>query len=354
MKGIYSYLINKNNRRNNIFCWKYLVISLLCLLLRPGAGQCQLPDGYEEVSISMNVQRIGNLDIQAIIHSQDVYLPVREVFDFLKIKNTASAGNDTVNGFIINPKAIFIINKSTDQIIYEDNTIQLDPKDLILGPTGLYLRAVFFGQVFGLECVFDFRSLSIRLNTKLELPAVREMYQEQMRQNIKQLKGEKKADTTIGRGFPLFHVGMADWSVMSTRETEGKDITRMNLGLGAVVLGGEANVFLNYNSNLPFTGKQQYYHWRYVDNDNPVLRQVTAGKIFTQSTSTLNAPVIGVQFTNTPTTYRRSFGTFTVSNITDPGWMVELYVNNVLVDYTKADASGFFTFEVPIVYGNSW
>jgi hypothetical protein len=32
---------------------------------------------------------------------------------------------------------------------------------------------------------------------------------------------------------------------------------------------------------------------------------------------------------------------------------VELYVNNVLVDYLKADASGFFTFEVPLVYGTS-
>lgn len=353
MTGIYSYFKKKYNRCNDVCYGKCIVILLLCLFTRPGTGKCQLQDNYEEVSIIMNVQRIGNLDIQAIIHNQDVYLPVREVFDFLKIKNTASAGNDTVNGFIIHPKAFFVINKSTDQIIYQDNTIQLEPKDLILNSTGLYLRSVFFGQAFGLECVFDFRSLSIRLNTKLELPAIREMYQEQMRQNINQLKGKKKADTTIGRGFPLFHVGMADWSVMSTRETEGKDNTRVNLGLGAVVLGGEANVFLNYNSNLPFKGKQQYYHWRYVDNDNPLLRQVTAGKIFTQSTSTLNAPVTGVQFTNTPTTYRRSFGTFTVSYITEPGWMVELYVNNVLVDYTKADASGFFTFEVPIVYGNS-
>jgi cell division protein FtsN len=39
--------------------------------------------------------------------------------------------------------------------------------------------------------------------------------------------------------------------------------------------------------------------------------------------------------------------------VTDPNWIVELYVNNVLVDYVKADASGFFKFEVPLVYGNS-
>ena len=39
--------------------------------------------------------------------------------------------------------------------------------------------------------------------------------------------------------------------------------------------------------------------------------------------------------------------------MTEPGWIVELYINNVLVDYIKADASGFFTFEVPLIYGNS-
>jgi len=32
---------------------------------------------------------------------------------------------------------------------------------------------------------------------------------------------------------------------------------------------------------------------------------------------------------------------------------VELYINNVIVDFTTADASGFFTFNVPLVYGSS-
>src|SRR5665811_2592471 len=57
--------------------------------------------------------------------------------------------------------------------------------------------------------------------------------------------------------------------------------------------------------------------------------------------------------TSAPTTFRRSFGSYTLTDKTEPGWIVELYVNNVLVDYVKADASGFFTFEVPIVYGNT-
>jgi hypothetical protein len=174
-----------------------------------------------------------------------------------------------------------------------------------------------------------------------------------MRKNIGKLKGEKKADTTIAKGFTWFRFGMADWGVIATQESGTTNNTRVNLGLGAIIAGGEANMFLNYSSNQPFDLAKQNYYWRHVNNDNKILRQVTAGKILTQSTSSLFDQVTGVQFTNTPTTYRRSFGTYTLSDKTEPEWTVELYVNNVLVNYTKADASGFFTFEVPMVYGNS-
>ncbi|MFZ0473745.1 MAG: SPOR domain-containing protein, partial [Bacteroidales bacterium] len=122
---------------------------------------------------------------------------------------------------------------------------------------------------------------------------------------------------------------------------------------GAVIAGGEAMASLNYYSGSPFSEKQQDYLWRYVDNDRTFLRQIMAGKIATHSIASIYNPVIGIQLTSAPTTFRRSFGSYTLSEKTEPGWLVELYVNNVLVDYVKADASGFFTFEVPIVYGNT-
>jgi hypothetical protein len=176
---------------------------------------------------------------------------------------------------------------------------------------------------------------------------------EEMRRNLTRLKGDIIADTVVTRSYPLFRMGMADWSAIATQEIDGKTDTRLNLALGAMIAGGEATASLTYNSNDPFNEKQQYYMWRYVDNDFKAVRQVMAGKIAAMSTSTIYNPVIGVQFTNTPTTYRRSFGSYTLSDRTEPGWIVELYVNNVLIDYMKADASGFFKFEVPLVYGNS-
>lgn len=146
---------------------------------------------------------------------------------------------------------------------------------------------------------------------------------------------------------------MADWSAVVSEQTDGTTDTRLNLALGSMIAKGEFNAYLNYNNQNPFTEKQQNYLWRYVNNDFSLLRQIMAGKINTNSISTVFNPVIGIQLTNTPTTYRRSFGSYNLSDVTEPGWIVELYVNNVLVDYVTSDASGFFTFNVPLVYGNT-
>ena len=37
---------------------------------------------------------------------------------------------------------------------------------------------MFFGQIFGLDCTFDYRNFSVFLDTKLELPIIREMRKE--------------------------------------------------------------------------------------------------------------------------------------------------------------------------------
>jgi hypothetical protein len=309
---------------------------------------------FDEILVFMNVQGVGNVQIPAAIRNESAYLSITDVFDFLKIRNTPSSGLDSISGFFITPQAVFLIDQKNKRIDYQGKKIDLPPDAFIHTATTLYLRSDYFGQIFGLQCKFNFRSLSVILSTVLELPVVREMRQEAIRNNLGKLKGETKADTTILRSYPLFKFGMADWAVINMQDIQQKKTdTRLNLTLGGVVAGGETNVSLNYRNNMPFDERQQYYQWRFVDNSNTALRQVTAGKIFIPSVSSLYSPVVGVQFTNAPSIYRRSFGTYTLTYFTEAGWIAELYVNNTLVDYSKADVTGLAHFQVPLVYGNS-
>ena len=349
-----AYTESASLRRMHSVLIRHITIIAFLLLCFPyiRVFSQDIPE-YDEIAVFLEVPRVGGGEIDAVIKGKELYLPVTDLFDFLKIRNVPSQGLESISGFFINPEATYIIDRSENQIRYQDKTYNLEPGDLIRTESNLYLKSTYYGTIFGLDCIFNFRSLSVKVNSKLELPLIREMRQEEMRRNLTRLKGEVKADTAIGRSYPLFKFGMADWSATATEEINGKAETRLNLTLGSMIAGGEVTASINYNSAQPFTEKQQYYRWRYVNNDFKPLRQVMAGKIASHAISSIYNPVVGVQFTNTPTTYRRSFGSYTLSDRTEPGWIVELYVNNVLVDYVKADASGFFTFEVPLVYGNS-
>lgn len=312
------------------------------------------PEEPEEIPVFLNVQRVGATEIQALIRAERVWLPVAELFNFLKIRYEVSKNRDSVSGTFIKPTSAYVIDQVHHQIIYEDQRYELKAEDLIRTNTGLYLQSDYFGKVFGLNCLFSFRNLSVVLSTQLELPVLREIRQEQMRTNLNKLSGVFKADTVIGRNYPLFYFGTADYAALTSAGNKGTpQDARVSLGLGGMLAGGETNVVLNYHNNAGFSGRQQYYLWRYVDNNMRYAKQVMAGKIQGQSISSIYAPVIGVQVTNAPTTYRRSFGTYTLSNHTEPNWMVELYVNGVLINYVKADAAGFYTFNVPLVYGNT-
>jgi hypothetical protein len=322
---------------------------------------------FYETSVFLVVPGLGGQEVSSVINNDSVYLSVTDVFNFLKIRNIMSPGMDSVSGYFINEAANFLIDKVNKRIQYQGKVFNLNKNDFIQTETSLYLRVEYFNRVFGLDCKFNLRNLSISLSTKLELPAIREMKLEMMRRNIDRLNRQVKADTIIRRRYPLFKFGVADWSVVATQRLPGVHDTWLNLSMGATLAGGEATVSLNYNdysrqqagsrhdSNAvkPFDERRQYYRWRYVNNDHRALRQIIAGKIFTQATSSIFDPVVGFQFTNTSTSFRRSFGSYTLSNFTGPGWTVELYVNDALVNYTTADASGFFTFQVPLVYGNS-
>jgi hypothetical protein len=349
-----TFLPLPTTRKIRILLIRWIVCSMLFLVpLFIHAEEIEVIPSYDETSLTLVVDKVGTVEIPSVISGRTAYLSIDALFSFLKVKHTVTAGMDSVFGFFTNPSDVYLVSKPTNLIKYKEKEYQLKAGDLIQTNTNLFLNIRYFQEIFGLECTFFLKSLTINLKSRIELPIFREMRQEEMRKFISQIKGEAIADTNIGRKFPVIHIGTADWAIYSTQEINGRVNTRGSLALGGFLAGGETTLGLNYLSDLPLSMKNQYYRWRYVNNDNKFLRQVIAGKIGSQSISNIFSPVIGIQLTNTPTSYRKFFGTYTLEDKTEPGWIVELYVNNTLVDFVKADASGFFKFEVPLAYGNT-
>lgn len=307
----------------------------------------------EEISVDLYVREGGMVTISALISDENVWLSITDLFYFLKINYLLSPHHNQLSGFFISNDVKYMIDVTSRQLNFNGIKTQLPENALKKQNNILYLRSDFFNPLFKLDAKFDFRSLTVNLTTLLELPMILEKKQEWMRNNIGNLRNELKVDTSLGKIYTRFNLGMIDWSVNSAQDFKASHDTRANIALGAVVLGGETTVAVQLNDQTLLSGKQQYYLWHSVNNDNLLIKQVSLGKININATSSIFSSVIGVQFSNSPSVLRRNFGTYLLNRTTQPGWLVELYVNGVLIDYRKADAAGNIGFDVPVIYGST-
>ena len=110
------------------------------------AFEDSLTGEYEELLITLNVPRIGSIEIPSLIYGEIAYLPVKELFDFLKIRNRPSSDFRTVEGYFMDPGVTFIFDKINNRITYRGRNFELLPSDMIVTESGLYLRSVFYGD----------------------------------------------------------------------------------------------------------------------------------------------------------------------------------------------------------------
>lgn len=341
----------------NQFYTNCFVRIVLCIVIGivvfPVKNHAQDTTELIEISVSASMKEFGSAEIPALVNDETVYLSVTDLFNFLKINNHYTPDNESISGSFLNSKDPYIIDLKNHLITYQNQKFDLLPDEIIRAGDNLYLVSNFFEDVFGLTCTYYPRSLSVTLLSKGELPAIRAMRLEKLSLNFNPSDLTFNADTTFGKNFKLFHFRSADWSISSLQQVGGLSYVRAGLNLGGVVGGGDLRAVISHTTDRPFLARNQFYLWRFANNDNKLVRQFHAGKISVRSISSVFDPIIGVQITNATTYNRRAFGIYTYRGYTDPDGLVELYVNNVLIDYIRADALGFIEYEIPLSYGNT-
>jgi hypothetical protein len=336
-----------------------LIIPLLCVLplfdIKAQEGYSAEMDissfSYDEIPVLVMAEGYKHFYVDAIYANNDLlYVNVTGLFQTLEIPCIVGQKGDIISGFIENESRTYIIDYNQRQIKVGTKIISTN-NDIVKEMGALYMELPLFAQAFGINMTFNYRALTIILKSDFELPVIKQQRLERMRSNMTKISGKEITDTVVQRNYHLFRFGMVDWSVASNQIAKGSTDNRFSLGIGTELLYGEADVSVNYYDRQKFDNRQLYYLWRWVDNDKKIIKQAQLGRISNQSISFLNAPVIGAVVRNSPTTVRKATGYYTISEYTEPNWTVELYINNVMIDYTKADASGLYVFKVPNVYG---
>ena len=279
-----------------------------------------------------------------------IYLNVEAIFNTLEIKCIPKLNN--LVGFIENEKKLYTVNFDKKQITIGGKSI--DISNGILEDLGVkYIKASLLLEAFGLNFTFNPRSLSAKLNTSFETPFIKKLKRIKNRENISALQGKSiVVDTVITRDHHLLKLGTLDWGLNSLQSKSDTINSQITIGLGTELLFGQANFLMNYNLKNKFDFKNIVASWRFINNDHKFIKQAYIGQVSGPKNFNTNTTIVtGLTINNTPNTVRKASGSYTITNTTEPNWNVELYLNDLLINYTQADAAGLYVFKVPIVYG---
>lgn len=329
--------------------------ALFFFLATPLMAWAITPPQREEILLTFRHPAIGHVYVNCIYDQalDKYYLPINEIFSLLEINYKTDVKNLTVKGNVIAPGIIYSVNLLAGHIRVGEQTFTLKAEDFFIGEMDFYFTPEIFETAFGLNFTVNLLSLSLTLETAKTLPIEERLIREK---NRSKMEGFQSQTTNFPLGyerkFNVLRGGMVDYSLSS-------NFTGVDNGFGYTVAGGmellggdfQANIIGNYNLSGTKSHEINGLRWRYAVPNNDYFSGIMAGQIATTGLHTI--PIRGIAITNDPIEPRRMFETYALDGTTIPESEVEIYLNDRLTDFKRADELGYFRFDVPVTYGTT-
>ena len=334
--------------------WYYYLSTLGFFL----AFLCSTPHLYaqnsleeaSEVYLDFRHRGVINTVIIAYYKDDKFYLPVNELFSTFEIDHKT-------NGLVISGK--FSIDQIPYSINFQSNTIKFGNKvypitadNYILTDLDYYLNTSLFNQVFGLNFTIDFNALSLNLESEREIPVIEKVLRTQKRNRADRNKyTQTNYDLRFDRVRNLIDGGFLDYNLSSTLNSE-QNLYNFNTNIGLQLAGGDlqGTFYGSYSDDFSNFATNSL-RWRYLFRDQPSLSRLTLGQ--TRTDGIIQSSYTGIRLSNEPIEPRLRFDEFEIQGNTIPQSEVELYLNNLLIDYQQSNDMGNYRFLAPISYGSS-
>lgn len=325
------------------------VIALLFLSLNRMNAQ------QEEVLLAFHHSAVGNVYVNSLYNTEtnSIYLPVIELFSLLEINYQPDIKNFTIRGNFITPNSPYVINLSAMQLLRDKTSYPLTPEDFRIGELDFYLTPKVFEEVFGLTFTVNIDRLVVGLETTQTLPVQERKSRELARQRM---EGTEMYKMNFPMGYnrkrSIYSGTMIDYSINAEYSANAQTLGYMFTG-GMEVLGGDfqGTVYGSNSSNGLYSLAANGLRWRYAIRDNDYISGIMAGQ--TSTTGLQPMSIKGIALTNDPIEPRQMYETTVVDGSTEPESEVELYVNERLTEFKRADELGYYRFNVPISYGTT-
>lgn len=331
-------------------------ILAIALIFSPLIAYAQTPqaDDEQEVLLSFRYKGVVSNYILSRYADDQFYLATSEIFSVLQIENSVNLQDLSVSGEYSDTGNFYELNFGDQTAQIGDKKVQLSPDDYLVRETDFFLHPSVFEELLDLTFSIDFNNLTLSLETPVTMPVVAARERDRRRERMLRSKSPLYRDfhpIRFDRKRQLLNAGFLDYN-FSGNVTDGTNVFVYNTNTGFEIAGGDfQGNFAGSVSDEITSFNTSNVRWRYVMRNNTFLTQATAGQ--SSSGGLLNRAFTGIKLTNEPIEPRFIFDDFVFRGETTPDSEVELYLNNSLVDFQRADDLGNYSFQVPLSYGSS-
>ena len=272
----------------------------------------------------------------------------------MEIAQSSHKEGFTISGTFLTNGKPYSVNLATRKIELGTTQVNLIPEDFRITETDYFLSPALYEKVFGLKFTVDIMHLTLTLETPHTLPVQERKAREKVRKKMG-TKGETHAYFPLlsGRKRSFFSGMMVDYSLNGYYSQSLPAAFGYTLTGGAELLGGDlvGTVMGLHSGSAPAQVDFSGLRWRYTVLNSSWFTSATLGNMVTSGLQPVS--YTGLSLTNDPIEPRRLFDHHVIEGYTEPQSEVELYVNERITDFQRANELGYYRFSIPVQYGST-
>ncbi|MDB5791888.1 MAG: hypothetical protein JWQ80_1912 [Massilia sp.] len=319
-----------------------------------------------EASMVLLEVRLGSLVLSEAVTAyglgRDVYLPLGEMARLLTLAIRVTPEEGRATGYILSEQRNFSLDVAGRAVDIGGRREALDPAQVRLEPDEIYVASHLLARWLPVDLDLDMSSLALKVRPREQLPLQARL----KRSERTRLPGMPGGDRDPGyprlaTPYRLADVPFIDQTLGFAFDQRGASRTTeasWSAYLTTDLLGMEAALYASRNRHQPSPALRLTLGRH--DPDARLLgplgaRSALFGSVPVPGVANISASSPtgdGIALSNRPLDQPTSFDRHTLQGDLPPGWDVELYYNEALVDVQQSGPDGKYSFaDQPLAYG---
>lgn len=339
----------------------------------PGEPEEEQPQD-EAFDLILRLQHKSEILSQALVGLERdgvYYYPVAETARAVRFPVEADLRTGRLQGYFYAEENAFSLDAGAGTITVRGETSALPKEEVIVRDAGhglgdIYVTLDVLNRLLPLSLELDFSDLTLKVKTRKKLPYEIDAERQKRHEMMGEGTGKERPPPDLAHTpNPYKMYGPQTLELSDTLAWDGQRSRLSNTasvsGQGDL-LGATADYGLTLRSledGLVDPGNARFRLTRrdYGTGDLPLgLKLFQIGDVSANAPQRIEKTVNGrgVYLSTDPNGRLQSFDEITVEGNATPGWEVEIYSGNQLLDYGVADETGHYAFEgIPLSYGNN-